>query len=40
MPVKIEFGGSSDSEDEREERKEENVELTKENYRDLFPTLG
>ena len=41
MPVKIEFG-NSDSEEEKEDRKEENIKLNKEvmNDRKLFPTLG
>ncbi len=41
MPVKIEFG-NSDSEEEKEDRKEENIKLTKDvmNDRKLFPTLG
>ena len=40
MPVKIEFG-NSDSEEEKEDRKEENIKLNKEvmNYSKLFPTL-
>jgi hypothetical protein len=41
MPVKIEFG-NSDSEEEKEETKEENIKLTKDVMNDskLFPTLG
>ena len=37
--VKIEFASYDDAEHE-EEKKEENTVLTKENYREIFPTLG
>lgn len=42
MPVKIEFGNSDSEEESKEERKEENIKLTKDvmNDRKLFPTLG
>lgn len=40
--VQVEFGFSDDEEEEKhyeEEKKEENAVLTKDNYRNLFPTL-
>ncbi len=41
MPVKLEFANhSSDEEGDEEEKKESNVQLTKENYKQIFPTLG
>jgi hypothetical protein len=40
MPVKLEFDYTdNDKESYEEEKKEENVKLTKDNYKDLFPTL-
>jgi hypothetical protein len=40
LPVQLGFGGYDSSEDEREEEKKQNVQITKENYRDNFPTLS
>ena len=40
--VQVEFGFSDDEEENfvGEERKEQNVELNQNTYRDVFPTLG
>ncbi len=41
--MKIAFGFSDDEEEngnQEEEKKQLNTEITKENYRELFPTLG
>jgi len=37
--VQVEFGFSDDEGKDEDEKREENIVLTKDNYREIFPTL-